>query len=1377
MRGILGIAVLFALPGLGLASESAAAPYRPTAPLGFAERVLAREAVLRVMAAHQTVPDGEALTPVPREAVQRQVRQTLAESVALATLWNTPITREMLEAEVQRMMRSSVMPGRLRERFAALGDDPALIQEVVARPILADRLSRTFFASDRRIHAAAWSEAEELLRRLSNGLLDPRAPRTGRDEIEVETRVTAADQGGAATARHPGLGIPGPIEDEEGRLVIEVALEPRAGRLLVARYAIAKQPWVEWWDANRARFEVETLDTPATTAPGPAPDLAQLEVGACAPDTWSVLHGGAPDVLRDARAVWTGNLMLIWGGTHASGPGWRYDPAIDTWSPMGTAGAPPLAAAPSAVWTGTRMIVWGGSRTGVGAVNTGGAYDPIGDTWTPTSTVAAPSARQGHTAVWTGTKMIVWGGLVAGAATATGGVYDPSLDQWTATKSLPAGSRRADHTAVWTGDEMIVWGGCDATGSCHDDGASYDPAVNKWSQLPAGAPTARGRHTAVWTGTTMIVWGGSDATGVRLNTGARYDPAGGWSSTATVNAPTGRNGHTTVWSGTNMIVWGGLGGPAGDPTFPADGGRYDPVADAWSPTQFGGGNVQARFGHVAVWTGARMVVWGGITYSDTLINSGGRYDPVSDSWTPTSRGSQPPLTQPPLNSQHTFWTGNEFLLWNDGYSGPSNGGRYDPATDSWSLVTPPPWVVAQYVDAVWTGTRMITFGGTQSACCCQLIRPYPFFPSGVNSYDPLADTWTTLASGPEGRGGHTMVWTGGEVVVWGGAWEPPCQYVTLYPPAWKYDPVANAWQLISESGGPVRGPAASSATGYRTDYGVLLWEAQSTGAYLYHPETDTWTQAETAGSPTSSMAEAYAAGRFVVLGTQDSSARYDPVTDTWSPVSAGGPDPKCAGLVASSGTQLLWWGGWTGTGCSTVSMTGARYDPVADAWVATSSINAPPFHNPTTHGVWNGQQVMWWDVANHLGFAYCMPGNGPCYADLDGDGFGAPGASLQCDDPGVVWNSLDCNDGDPLAFPGAPERCNNADDDCDGNGLDAFPTACGVGPCAATGTCNAGVDSCVPGLPAPEACNGIDDDCDGSVPPGEVDSDHDGTSDCGDCDAAYPVTYPDAPEANDGLDNQCAGDIGFGLVDEVSGSAGLAVPSEFCWEAQLGATRYEVLRSTRGDLAAGCTWQSVPGPCWSDPLTPRARGRFHYLVRAIAPLVGSWGADSAGSERSGDCDGFHLLDTAADDAPATALADFFASTPALPTDYIHVSSSGGGVQGYEWCAQRADFYRSGYLQFAATGGWAISEGWDIWYRHEGEAWTGPQPTFDESVFGDQCSGPYSWCPELELTERNIVVAPGDGAQCEAQDLPSGCGDGTWVLAVSIGADRMTACGF
>ena len=76
---------------------------------------------------------------------------------------------------------------------------------------------------------------------------------------------------------------------------------------------------------------------------------------------------------------------------------------------------------------------------------------------------------------------------------------------------------------------------------------------------------------------------------------------------------------------------------------------------------------------------------------------------------------------------------------------------------------------------------------------------------------------------------------------------------------------------------------------------------------------------------------------------------------------------------------------------------------------------------------------------------------------------------------------------------GAPEECNNIDDDCNGAIDDGIPDQgeCdadgGVGNCAkGVGTCKAGVIECPNNEPSAEKCNGKDDDCNGKTDDGTI---------------------------------------------------------------------------------------------------------------------------------------------------------------------------------------------------------------------------------------------------------------------------------------------------
>ena len=280
----------------------------------------------------------------------------------------------------------------------------------------------------------------------------------------------------------------------------------------------------------------------------------------------------------------------------------------------------------SLIWTGSEMIVWGGYAGALLAVtDEGSRYDPALNAWTGTlSTVGAPTPRWGHTAVWTGREMIVWGGSDNGGVRLNDGYrYNPVTDTWSgpiSTVSAPA-ARRA-HTAVWTGTELIIWGG-EVGGVPVNTGARYDPATDTWTPVTlTGAATIRWHHAAVWTGSEMIVWGGFDFVD-GVNTGKRYSPSTDtWgAATSTTGTPPGRMTASAVWTGQEMIIFGGQStqGSAGSDT----GGRYDPVADSWQPTTLTNAPA-ARSGHEGIWTGLEMIVWGGAP----ALNSGKRYVPA-----------------------------------------------------------------------------------------------------------------------------------------------------------------------------------------------------------------------------------------------------------------------------------------------------------------------------------------------------------------------------------------------------------------------------------------------------------------------------------------------------------------------------------------------------------------------------------------------------------------------------------------------------------------------------------------------------------------------------------------------------------------------------
>ena len=1026
--------------------RSEARETRSQRTLTFAERVAYQRAIEDVYWRHRIWPkdrpDGKpSLDAVMSQAqLEKKVADYLRKSQALEDYWQRPITAEQLQAEMERMAIHTKKPEVLRELFAALGNDAFVIAECLARPALADRLLTNWYGYDERIHHDLKQRAQsdlqmhptfEQMKTLSGTYREvafikgdgshQRHERIAAQGITLDAqqwdksteKLAAMFNAGALKA--PGVGVarsfggsksghmsaqskssagqdyaaipigkPSPLQQDETSYFATAVIEKNSNGFKVATASWLKEP-LETWLA-----QAEKQVPAAMTVPNASYALPKTFGGAtCTENTW--MATAAPPEARDSHtAVWTGSEMIIWGGENNNAlfnSGGRYDPATDSWTFTNNSGAPTARTGHTAVWTGTDMVVWGGQDESFSVVNTGGKYNPGSNSWTPTSTTNAPTGRDLHTAVWTGSQMIVWGGFDESFNDVnTGGRYNPSTNNWTATATANAPAARQSHAAVWTGSEMIVWGGFDGFNFVDlNTGGKYNPSTNTWTATSmTSVPDARENHTAVWTGSEMIVWGGFDESKfIALNTGGRYNPnTNSWTATSTTNVPDARENHTAVWTDSEMIVWGG----SEESNFGGlnTGGRYNPNIDSWTATSTTDAP-EARRLHTAVWTGSEMIVWGGIgtSFFGSDLNTGGRYAPGTDSWTATNTYNVPE----PRSSHTAIWTGSEMIVWGGlGQTSFStalnNGGRYDPATDNWTAtnVTDAPSPRDLHT-AVWTGNQMIVWGGTDGSIN---------FNSG-GRYNPGTDSWIAITDiAPYPRRLHTAVWTGTQMIIWGGDSD-----VGFLNTGGRYNPASDIWTAVSTTNAP---DARVNHSAVWTGSQMIVWGGEdansdrlNTGG-RYNPTTNDWTATSITNAPSAreSQTAVWTGSEMIVWGGVDQNfvfpragGRYNPATDGWVGTTDLAPDGRASHTAIWTGTQMIVWGGYDDN--FNDLNTGGQYIPGTDSWLSTSNVDAPSAREAHT-AVWTGSEtgsemIVWGGSSNgsllNTGGKYCAAGATP----------------------------------------------------------------------------------------------------------------------------------------------------------------------------------------------------------------------------------------------------------------------------------------------------------------------------------------------------------------------------------------------------------------
>lgn len=318
-----------------------------------------------------------------------------------------------------------------------------------------------------------------------------------------------------------------------------------------------------------------------------------------------------------------------------------------------------------------------------------------------------------------------------------------------------------------------------------------------------------------------------------------YLAEGSWTPFAVPQEVTYRRGHSTVWTGVEILVWGGYKGDS----YAYEHRRYDPVLDQWSWLSSGGAP-SVRQNHSATWTGAEMIVWGGRGESTAsgleYLNDGGRYDPVTNSWTPMST-----IDAPTARNRHTaIWTGTELIVWGglDQNDRTFTGGRYDPSMDTWTPMSTINAPAARYGHhAVFDGQRMIIWGGRA------ILGGLDVQVSDGAVYDPVSDVWTPLPAqnAPDitkpALMPDSVVFAGNDLLVWSPWTATLSNPVSARFPnavsseARRYDTVQEQWVSVVDACDATATPKAVWLDGR-----MLSWNDDLTEGYAYDEQRDIW---------------------------------------------------------------------------------------------------------------------------------------------------------------------------------------------------------------------------------------------------------------------------------------------------------------------------------------------------------------------------------------------------------------------------------------------------------------------------------------------------------------------------------------------------------
>jgi hypothetical protein len=256
-------------------------------------------------------------------------------------------------------------------------------------------------------------------------------------------------------------------------------------------------------------------------------------------------------------------------------------------------------------------------------------------------------------------------------------------------------------------------------------------------------------------------------------------------------------------------------------------------------------------------------------------------------------------------------------------------------TQSWRRLAASPLAARVGHSAVWTGGELLIWGG----------GPFGVPPRADGAaYDPVADRWRRLPPAPlAGRSRHAAVWTGTEMLVWGGTRPAPGgRPETPLADGAAYRPATGSWRPVAPA--PVAGATAVWSGRELLAFGRAGGGGSRLEGAAWDPRTGRWRRLAPSPLPAGDQVEVVRAGGVVAAFTYLDNERachgglYDLAAGSWRTLGACPllpimyPQPLWTGaevVLLTSGPE--WFDGGDNQWGERIYTNGI-YDPASGGW-------------------------------------------------------------------------------------------------------------------------------------------------------------------------------------------------------------------------------------------------------------------------------------------------------------------------------------------------------------------------------------------------------------------------------------------------------------